>query len=269
MSKPTTQRPPQVTFAAGLAIAGSVMVVLENFSAVGQLRSLPMREAVEKMVSEPPLSQFGLSVEQGLTVSYWSLVVGAVCAVAIGILAWFSMQRSTQARLAMTVLAVPLFFSGLFNGGFLTALVAAAVTFLWMPPGREWFRDGVWTPPAPPASREVPTPRHEQRPGAYGPPAGLGAPPHDGQQAPDPRPLPPAQGDGSTAPAHPGWLAGPGGAAQGPYPPQGPVAPPPGEGVGAPQGSPYAHAPGEPYTLGGQPGQQPVPPQGYPPQGYH
>lgn len=184
MSKQTTQRPPQVTFAAGLVMAGSVLVVLESFAGVSQLRTLAGRELLAKMIEEPPLRQFGLSLEQGMTLSYWSLVVGAVCAAACVVLGWFAMQRSTHARGALSVFAVVLFVSGMLHAGFLTALVAAAVTFLWLSPGREWFRDGHWTPPSAAPAHGAPQGSPYARPAGQPYQIGSTAPAQPGAPAP-------------------------------------------------------------------------------------
>lgn len=222
MSKPTTQRPPQVTFAAGLVVAGSLFVVLGNFSRVSTLRSLDNRELVEELVSEPALGGLGLSVEDGFTFLYASLVVGAVFAAMAAVFGGYALTGSRPARLGATLVAVPMFLSGLVNAGFTTALVAAAASMLWLSPGREWFRDGVWTPPAPPgrddrAVRPAGGPHGQSR---HGQPPYDRAPhdptPHDpvgqtgGPRHPGPRPSLPAEGAAQPGP-HPGWLAGPAG----------------------------------------------------------
>lgn len=246
VSKPTTQRPPQVTFAAGLVIAGSIFVLAGNFSRVSTLRSLDNRQLVEDLVSEPGLSGLGLSVEDGFTILYASLVVGAVCAAVAAILGGFAMTGSRPARLGVTVVAVPMFVSGLMNAGFTTAFVAAAASMLWLSPGREWFRDGMWTPPEAPV-------RDDQRPRPLGgPPAQPPYGPGPGAQQPPQGPRPTLPGDGAAQPGpHPGWLAGPG--QQGAPGQQGQPA------AGRP--SPYHQAPGAAYPY---PGAQPVPGQPVP-----
>ena len=54
MSEPKLVRPPQVTVAGWLVVAGSVVVVLMAFDQVSALRSLETREAVEEYLSKPP-----------------------------------------------------------------------------------------------------------------------------------------------------------------------------------------------------------------------
>ena len=66
-------------------------------------------------------------------------MVAAGCATAAAILGYHVLQRSRSARLALTLLAVPLFLSGMVTGGFLSSVVAAAAVMLWFQPSRDWF----------------------------------------------------------------------------------------------------------------------------------
>jgi hypothetical protein len=75
-------------------------------------------------------------------------MVAAGCATAAAILGYQVLRRSRSARLALTVLAVPLFFTGLVTGGFVSSVVAASAAMLWLQPARDWFRDGPSSPPA-------------------------------------------------------------------------------------------------------------------------
>jgi hypothetical protein len=98
------------------------------------------------------------------------------------------LRRSRRARLGLTVLAVPLFLGGLATGGFLTSLVAAAATLLWIGPSSAWLerrpipeaprrqepssRPTPWPPPPPPsdAPGDQPAPAPSLRPGETPPP---------------------------------------------------------------------------------------------------
>jgi len=60
------------------------------------------------------------------------------------------LRRDRKARLALTILAVPLFVTGIVAGGFFSALVAASSMILWSQPARDWF-DGVVRQPRDPA----------------------------------------------------------------------------------------------------------------------
>jgi hypothetical protein len=87
------------------------------------------------------------------------LTVAAVTATASAILGWYALQRSKAARLALSVLAVPLFLTGMSfqGGGVFPAVVAAAVVMLWFQPGRDWY-DGIARAPAPEPPATPPPP---------------------------------------------------------------------------------------------------------------
>ena len=67
MSEPKLVRPPQVTVAGWLVVAGSVVVVLMAFDQVTGLRSMKTREAVQAFLSEPPGEGLGLGLQTALT----------------------------------------------------------------------------------------------------------------------------------------------------------------------------------------------------------
>jgi hypothetical protein len=52
------------------------------------------------------------------------------------------LQRSRGARIALSVLAGPLFVAGMVTGGFMSSVVVASAVMLWFQPARDWF-DGV------------------------------------------------------------------------------------------------------------------------------
>ena len=160
MSDPKPARPSQVTVAGWMVVAGSVVVVLTAFSEVAGLRSLETREAVEAALSEPPVDRLGLGLQDALGLMRISYMVAAASAAASAILGWQVLQRSRGARVALSLLAVPLFVSGLVQGGFASAVVSAAIVMLWFQPARDWF-NGITRParPSPPEPSTVPHPR--------------------------------------------------------------------------------------------------------------
>lgn len=194
-SSATPPRPRQVTLAATLIMAGSVLVVLTVFDRIAGLHTIETRESIEKFLAEPPGNDLGLGVQGVLDILRVFGMVAAGCATAAAILGYQVLQRSRSARLALTLLAVPLFLSGMVTGGFLSSVVAAAAVMLWFQPSRDWFNGVVRERPTPataadagsgaaerdagPASSGVPTPR------AF---PGFGTPP-DPSAAPD-EPLP-------------------------------------------------------------------------------
>ena len=144
-------RPRQVTLAAGLIMGGSVLVVLTVFDRIAGLHTLETRQSIEKFLAEPPGNDLGLGVQGVLDILRVFGMVAAGFATAAAILGYHVLRRSRSARLALTVLAVPLFLSGMVTGGFLSSVVAAAAVMLWFQPSRDWFNGVV------PEQRPTPT----------------------------------------------------------------------------------------------------------------
>lgn len=155
MTEPKPARPPQVAIAGWLVVAGSVVVVLTAFSRVAGLRSLETQEAIESYLSSPPGDSLGLTVSGVQTILQIASMVAAACAATCAILGWQVLQRSRGARLALSLLAVPLFLTGLLSGGVPAAVVTAAIVMLWFQPARDWF-DGVSRPAPAPAAAPPP-----------------------------------------------------------------------------------------------------------------
>lgn len=125
--------------AGWVTIIGSALVVASVFAQIGALDSLDTRRGIEETLAQPPLDTLDLSVSEVLdAIRVLAMVTGA-CAAATAILGWQVMQRSRPARLALSILAVPMFLAGLVAGGFTTSLVAAAAVILWLQPARAWL----------------------------------------------------------------------------------------------------------------------------------
>ena len=197
MTASAPPRPRQVTLAATLIICGSVLVVLTVFDRIAGLQTLETRESIEKFLAEPPGNDLGLGVQGVLDILRVFGMVAAGCATAAAILGYHVLRRNRSARLALTLLAVPLFVSGMVTGGFLSSVVAAAAVMLWFQPSRDWFNGVVREERPTPASARatgsglpdgdagpVPPPRVPE-PRAF---PGFGTPP-DPSAAPD-EPLP-------------------------------------------------------------------------------
>lgn len=154
----TTARPRQTTMAGVMVMLGATFVVLSVWDRVSRLRSVESREWIERLMASAPGGSLGSSVESMIQTLHVVSLVTAVCAVAAVALGWQVLQRSTGARVALSVLAVPLFLTGIFTGAFASALVAAATAILWRSPSREWFA-GLPIPekvgPRPPSRMQV------------------------------------------------------------------------------------------------------------------
>jgi hypothetical protein len=163
-------RPRQVTMAGWMIIVGSVLVVATVFETVTSLNTLETREAVSRFLSEPPGEGLGLDVTGALLVLRTVSMVAAGCAAVAAVCGFHVLRRNRSARLGVTVVAVPLFFTGMVTGGFLSSLVAASALLLWLEPARNWF-DGI--PPRSAAPERAATDRRsaDRPPPDTGPPA--------------------------------------------------------------------------------------------------
>ncbi len=149
MSQPTEQRPPQVTLASGIVMFASVLVLLTAWEQVTSLGSLETQESIRTFLAEPPFSSLGLDLPGATALLRLTMMVAAVSACATAILGWYVRKPDRSARIGLSVFAVPVFVTGMSVGGLAGSFVAAGTAMLWLPPGREWFATGRWTPPAP------------------------------------------------------------------------------------------------------------------------
>lgn len=139
MSTTTAPRPRQTTMAGAMVMLAAVFVVLSVADTVSRLRSIETRESIERFLAEAPAGDLGLSVESMIQTLHWVAMVAALCSVAAVALGWQALQGSRQARTILSVLALPIFFTGLVAGGFMSSLLAVAAGMLWLSPSREWF----------------------------------------------------------------------------------------------------------------------------------
>lgn len=125
--------------AGTMVMLSAAFVVISVWDTVSRLRSIETRESIEKFLADAPGKDLNLSVENMIQVLHGISVVAALTSVAAVALGWQVLQRSRQARVILSILAVPIFFTGLVAGGFMSALVAVATAMLWLSPSREWF----------------------------------------------------------------------------------------------------------------------------------
>ena len=154
-----------MTLAGTLIMIGSVAVVLLVFDRLTGLQTLETRQSVETFLAEPPGSDLGVGVDGVLSIIRTLGMIAAGCATAAAILGYQVLRRSRSARIAVTVLAVPLFITGMITGGFIPAVVAAAALMLWLQPARDWFSD---EPPRREAPAAQPIAPSATRPGDRG-----------------------------------------------------------------------------------------------------
>lgn len=136
----TPARPRHTSLATAIVIGASVGVVVSVAEQLAGIQSLETREMVTRFLSQPPGDGLGLDVSSALEALRVVLMLLAGCATAAAVLGFHAMKGSARARLALAVLAVPIFFGGFATGGFLTSLVAAGAMLLWVGPSALWFR---------------------------------------------------------------------------------------------------------------------------------
>jgi hypothetical protein len=201
VSKPTEQRPPQVSLASGIVMFASVLVLITAWEQVASLGSLETQEAIDTFLAEPPFSSLGLDAASTRELLRLSALVAAVGACATAILGWYVRKPDRSARLGLTIFAVPVFVAGIPSGGLAGAFVAAGAAMLWMMPAREWFATGRWTPPAP-ATKPDPATRTSS--GEAGPAPSVRPGPAQPPPAPRPFGTPPPPTAAPSVPAPPG-----------------------------------------------------------------
>src|SRR3954449_2110033 len=192
MSDSGSARPRQLTLAGWFVVVGSVMLVITVYSTIASLTPVDTRDRVSEWLSTPTGEGLGLSVSGALSGLRAALMVTGLCAAASAVLGVFVLQRHRGARMALSVVVVPILVANLMTapltGGLLGALIAAATVVLWTGPARDWFAGRPVRQPAVSERREPPqgpaTP-----PAPPEPPAG-GPRPRDPAAGPGPPPTP-------------------------------------------------------------------------------
>jgi hypothetical protein len=186
--------------AAGFVIGGSILLVLTVFDTLTGLRSVEMRDELTETLSSPTFRDLGITVGEALTGMRVGLMVAGACAAATAVLGVYALQRSRPARLALSVLAVPILLTAPLTGGLMGALVAAAILMLWSGPARDWFAGRAVRQPEPPATPRTPgsDPWEQTMPGARGRPPGNGS--QDGSRTDPPQPAPQDSATGPDTP---------------------------------------------------------------------
>jgi len=191
--------------AAGVAAVGSALLVLTLFDSIANVRSIEVRESVEKFLATPPGDGLGLTVPGAVEILRSLMLFTGAFAAAAMVLAIYVFQRNKSARIGFTVSAVVIMLTAPVSGSFLPVMIAFAAMMMWSKPAREWF-SGTAPVPAQRDQRDATlsseTPDNVGRPDNAGiPPSSAAAPPPEWPRMPDAsleRPVPPpTQGFGS------------------------------------------------------------------------
>jgi hypothetical protein len=185
MSETGSARPRQLTLAGWFVVVASVMLVITVYSTVASLNSVDTRDRVADWLSTPTGKGLGLSVADALSGLRAALMVTGLSAAASAVLGFFVLQRHRGARIALSILVVPILLANLvtapLTGGLLGALIAAATVVLWTGQARDWFAGRPVRQPV------VSEPREQSRPPAPS----------------QPPPMPPPMSPPSTPPSAP------------------------------------------------------------------
>jgi len=275
--KSSAARPRQLTLAAGFVIGGSVFLMLTVFDTLTTLNSVDMRDEITRMLDSPTGEGLGITMSQALESMRVGLMVAGACAAATAVLGVYVLKPNRGARLALSILAVPILLTAPLTGGITGALVVVAILMLWTGPARDWFagrpvrelpsrgkpdkpaNQGTWETTMPRDADRLHQP--DQTPGAHQDAPGASADepsdePGDGPEAQPHQPTPPAsQLTTSGSSTQPGATSG-FGTRQAAVADPPPGAWPPGTTQGA---TPGLMAPGQMTTSNTDPSAVPVP----------
>lgn len=137
--EPRYPRPAQVTVAGWSIVVAGTMLVPSIFDAMSRLRSVQTRTALQESLTTGPGRSLGLGLEEATELIRVVLMVSGAAAVAMAILGWFVLKGDRPARIAASVLVLPVMACAPFAGGFLAAIAAAGSAMLWTGPARDWF----------------------------------------------------------------------------------------------------------------------------------
>ena len=163
--KSSAARPRQLTMAAGFVIGGSVFLLLTVFDSLTTLNSIETRDEITKMLNSPTGEGLGITMSQALAGMRVGLMVAGACAAAAAVLGIYVLKPNQGARLALSILAVPILLTAPLTGGITGALVVVAILMLWTGPARDWFAGRpIRELPVRAASRRSPRTRERGRP---------------------------------------------------------------------------------------------------------
>ncbi len=132
-------RPRQVTLGGLLALTGCVLLVFSMLDSMARVRSVEMRESVERVLTTPPGDGLGISIETVLGLLRGTVLLTGGLAAAGAVLAGYTLVRHRGARIGLSVTAVLMLFTATFVSGLLPVVVAIGATMLWSRDARDWF----------------------------------------------------------------------------------------------------------------------------------
>lgn len=125
--------------AAGVAALGSALLVFTLFDSISNVRSIEVRESVEKFLATPPGDGLGLTVPAAVEILRGLMLFTGAFAAAATVLAVYVFQRNKSARIGYTVSAVVIMLTAPVSGSFLPVMIAFSAMMMWSKPARDWF----------------------------------------------------------------------------------------------------------------------------------
>jgi hypothetical protein len=135
----TPPRPRQLVLAAGVVIGGSAFLVAAVFDSLSKLQSVDTRTQLREAVSSSTGKGMGITLDEATEALRVTLSLTGACAAVALVLGIFVLQRHRAARVALSIVAVPLLVTAPLVGGFLGAFVAVAALMLWNGPAGDWY----------------------------------------------------------------------------------------------------------------------------------
>lgn len=133
------RRPPAVTLACAGAAFAALLVLISTIGLLADWGSLELQEVVTEVIDEAGLAG-SVSLDTALAwLQAWFYVV-VVLAVAVLVLAAYTVRGDRPSRIALTVLSAFGGLAGAMFGAIIPGIVLIAATFmLWWPETRVWF----------------------------------------------------------------------------------------------------------------------------------
>ena len=153
--QPKLERPRQVTMAGWVGGVASAMMLASVFTLMPKLHSIGTRQAINEYLTTGAGKALGMDLDQALVIARIGLFVTAAAAAATLVFTVFVMRRDRQSRIALTVMALPILFCGVFVDPFLAGFILASIVLVWTRPASDWFAGRV-PPPVPESAPRMP-----------------------------------------------------------------------------------------------------------------
>jgi hypothetical protein len=125
--------------AGWLGGAASLAMLLSVGDLMAKLHTVDLRQSISDFLAGESAMPLNLDVDQALLLARVGLLVTGAASAATLVFAVFAVRRDKSARIAMSVLAVPLLVCGVFVDPFLAGFIVAAAVLLWTGPARDWY----------------------------------------------------------------------------------------------------------------------------------